>query len=181
MGARLKECKGPSRRGPPARRFGEVSGLWLPESPHGPAWSQGPLRRRWAATRPSLPCPPAPAASASGRTGSLPGCRSRPHSRPPAPAPGPASAPAPGPPWLGGSRPPPSALSAAQRRRRSPPVLAPRPDAQLGAEPPPPPPPRVPTRAPGTGRRGRAAGPGVEPACPTGAASPGRSPSGDSP
>ena len=179
VGARLKQYERASRRRPPARGFGQVPGLLAPPECARPRVAPGPLHPRWAAPRSAPLCPPAPAASASGRTGSLPECRSRPHSRPPVPAPGPASAPAPGPPWLGRFRPPPCARSAAQRRRRSPPVLAPRPDAQLEAELPPPPP-RAPTLVLGIGRRGHAAGPGVEPACPAGAASPGRSRSGGS-
>lgn len=179
VGARLKQYERASRRRPPARGFGQVPGLLAPPECARSRVAPGPLHPRWAAPRSAPLCPPAPAASASGRTGSLPECRSRPHSRPPVPAPGPASAPAPGPPWLGRFRPPPCARSAAQRRRRSPPVLAPRPDAQLEAELPPPPP-RAPTLVLGIGRRGHAAGPGVEPACPAGAASPGRSRSGGS-
>lgn len=179
VGARLKKYERESRRRPPERGFRQVPGLLAPSECARPRVAPGPLHPRWAATLPALLCPPAPAASASGHTGSLPECRFRPHSRPPVPAPGPASAPAPGPPWLGRSKPPPCARSAAQRRRRSPPVLAQCPDAQLEAELPPPPP-RAPTLVLGIGRRGHAAGPGVEPVCPAGAASPGRRRSGGS-
>ena len=165
MGARLKKYERASRRRPPERGFRQVPGLLASSECARPRVAPGPLHPRWAATLPAPLCPPAPAASASGRTGSLPECRFRPHSRPPVPAPGPASAPAPGPPWLARSKPPPCARSAAQRRRRSPPVLAHCPDAQLEAELPPPPP-RAPTPSsphPGSGNwearaRGRPGG-----------------------
>lgn len=123
VGTRPKGSKGRPIRGAACAR--PRRDFWPPGLPMAP---RGLLRPSARGGRrppspsplppPARPCPPALAASASGRTGSPPGCRSRPRSHPPAPAPGPASEPAPGPPWLSRPRPPPSVVSAAPRRRR---------------------------------------------------------------